>query len=161
MGLWLWLEQTGLGTFVRESPSFLGYPTFLFLHTLGLSTVVGTSTAIALRLLGFASSVAVPPLGRLFPLIWVGFVINAISGGGLLAADASGKMTNPIFLVKLTFIGLAIANLWLLKTKVFLDPSLAEGVVPPKGKLLAGTLLFIWLGAVISGRLTAYVGGGF
>ena len=156
-----WMEQTGVGTFVRESPSLFAYPMFLFFHALGLSTIVGISTAVALRLLGFASSIAVPPLERLFPLMWTAFAINAISGSGLLVADVALKMTNPVFLTKLTFIGLAMANLWLLKTKVFRDPSVAEGVVPRKGKLLAGTLLFFWLGAIIAGRLTAYVGGGF
>ena len=167
MGFLMWLEQTGFGTFVRESPSILGYPTFLFFHTLGLSIVVGLSTAVAVRVLGFASRIPLEPLERFFPIMWAGFAINTISGSGLVAADASNKMVNAIFLTKMLFVVLAVGSLWLLKKKVFDDPSKYEGALPREGKILAGALLVFWLGAMIAGRLIGYssviipVSGGF
>lgn len=156
MGFLIWMEQTGFGTFVRESPSILGYPTFLFFHTLGLSIVVGLSSAVAVRVLGFASSIPLEPLGRFFPVMWVGFVINTISGAGLVTADASNKMVNPVFLTKMLFVVLAIASMWLLKKKVFGDPRNDEGAPPREGKILAGALLVLWLGSMIAGRLIGY-----
>ena len=157
MGFLTWLEQTGFATFVRESPSILAYPTVLFFHTIGLCVVVGLSSAVAVRVLGLASSIPLTPLRRFFPLIWLGFWINAISGLALMSASASIIMVNPVFLIKLAFIGLAVATMWLFKKKVFPDPSVSEGDVPRDGKVLAGTLLVLWLGSIITGRLLAYI----
>ena len=50
MSFLLWLELTRIGTFVRESESLLGYPTFSTLHTIGLAIIVGLSTVVAVRL---------------------------------------------------------------------------------------------------------------
>ena len=47
------IENSGFGTWVRESGSLWSYPTIIFLHSLGLSFVVGMSVALDLRLLGF------------------------------------------------------------------------------------------------------------
>ena len=35
------LQETAIAKFVGESGSLLGYPTVLFLHTIGLATVAG------------------------------------------------------------------------------------------------------------------------
>src|SRR3954471_24660023 len=90
-----WLEQTGFGTWVRESPSLWAYPTILFLHTLGMGTLAGTAAVIDLRIVGFAPDLPVAPLERFFPVMWIGFWINALSGTALLIADATTKLTNP------------------------------------------------------------------
>src|SRR5205809_423377 len=107
MDFLVWLESTGPASWVRESSSLWAYPTVLFLHTLGMAIVAGLSTAIDLRILGLAPGVPVSPLEKLFPLIWIGFWINAFSGTLLLMADATTKFLNPVFYVKLTFIALA------------------------------------------------------
>ena len=77
------LEESGFGTWVRESPSLWAYPTVLFLHTLGLAMVVGLSTAFDLRLIGVAPSLPLTPFKSFYPLIWIGFIINAVSGVAL------------------------------------------------------------------------------
>ena len=156
MELLMWLEGTRIATFVRESPSFYGYATLLFFHALGLSIVVGMSSAVAVRVLGLASNIPLAPLQKLYPWMWLGFAINLISGSGLMIADASGKMVNPVFLTKMAFVGLAIATMWLLKKRVFVDSD-SSGTVPRHGKFLAGMLIFFWLGSIIAGRLTAYI----
>jgi hypothetical protein len=158
MDLFVWLEQTALGTWVRESPTIWAYPTVLFLHTLGLAILVGLNAAIDVRILGLASELPVAPLKRLFPLMWAGFGINAFSGLLLMIADASTKMTNPVFYVKLVFVGLAVANAQLLKTRILDNPLIDKGPMVPMGRLLAGTSLFFWAGAITAGRLMAYIG---
>ena len=163
MSFLIWLEGTGFGTFVRESPSILGYPTFIVLHTLGLSIVVGTSTVVAARVLGFANSIPLQSMERLFLVIWIGFAVNGFSGSGLALATASGQFTNPIFLAKLFFVFMAVGCLRLLQVKIFRDPILADrGDIPSDkvltSKLLAGSMLGLWLFAMITGRLIAYAG---
>ena len=45
------LENNELSVFIREFPSVFGFPTILFLHTLGLAMVAGVSIAIDLWIL--------------------------------------------------------------------------------------------------------------
>src|SRR5437016_5751128 len=101
MNFYAWLEQTGLGSWIRESSTIWAYPSVLFMHTLGMGLVAGLSAAIALRILGFAREMPLSPLDKLYPVLWVGFWINAVSGTLLLIADATTKMTNPVFFIKL------------------------------------------------------------
>src|SRR5687768_12812377 len=108
MDLLVWVESTSLASWVRESSSLWAYPTILFLHSLGMTIVVGLGITIDLRVLGVAPDMSMAPLQKLFPYLWIGFGINAGSGLLLLIADASTKLANPIFYVKLLCIGLAI-----------------------------------------------------
>ena len=153
----IWLEHTALATFVRESPSMFAYPTFLFFHTVGLCIVVGLSSVLAVRVLGLASSIPLAPLKRFFLWMWIGFLMNTISGLGLMIAEASSIMVNPVFLIKLTFIGLAVVTMWLLQEKMFGDPNLSKEADPRGGKVLSVILLALWLGSIITGRLIAYI----
>jgi hypothetical protein len=162
MGFLEWLELTGPATFVRESPSMWGYPTFLFAHTLGLSIVVGTSSVIAARVLGLASGIPMAPLARLFPLIWGGFVLNTISGVGLWIADAVNKTLPgdgrqaPIYLLKLLFVTMGAICMVMLKRKVFSNPEATASSPPPEAEFIAMALLLCWLLAMIAGRLIGY-----
>jgi hypothetical protein len=157
MNFLAWIEQLGFSTWVRESGSLLGYPTILFLHTIGLATVAGISSGICLRLIGFAPRVPVAALKRFFPIMWVGFGFTVFSGIALLMADATSRLTQPVFFIKLIFVGLAVTNLQMLKTRVFDSPLIREGGVPPNAVTLSMTLLVFWLAATTSGRLIAYV----
>jgi hypothetical protein len=153
-----WLELTSVGTFVRESPSLLAYPTTLFMHTLGLGILVGVSSAVDLRLLGMARSIPLQSLKRFFGLMWVGFWINAISGMLLLIADASTKLINPVFYIKLGLIALAVVDVMMINRRVFRSPSFDYTVVPADIKLMAAASLLLWIAATTAGRLMAYVG---
>src|SRR5919204_1705110 len=98
------LEATSFATWVRESSSLWAYPAILFLHTVGLGFLVGTNVVIALRLLGCASRLPIAPMERFYRVMWLGFWINAASGVALLMADATTKLTNPVFYIKMAFI---------------------------------------------------------
>jgi hypothetical protein len=153
------IEQSGFSTWVRESGSLWAYPFILFCHTVGLGIVMGTSTAIDLRILGFAPRIPLSPLERFYPFMWTGFWINAISGVILLAADATTKVVSPIFYTKMAFITLAVWIIQLFKSRLFGHPdSLDVASVPGKDKMLAAASLVCWLGAVTAGRLMAYLG---
>ncbi len=153
-----WLESTGFCTWVRESDSVWAYPTILFLHTIGLGLVAGISGAIDLRILGVAERMPLAPMEDFFPMMWAGFWINAISGTVLLMADATTKLANPVFYVKMGFIALAVINIFVLRKQVFRDPLLDKRPVPMNGKILALTSLTLWIGSITAGRLMAYLG---
>src|SRR5262245_40765566 len=113
MNLLQWLSSTGPAGWGRESESIWAYPTIFFLHTFGLAVLVGFTTAVDFRVLGFSPSVPLPPLGRFFRFIWIGFWINAVSGTALLIL-APSKLANPAFEIKMTCILLGVIDmLWL------------------------------------------------
>lgn len=153
------IEQLGFSTWVRESGSLLAYPTVLWLHVVGMGVVAGVSGVISMRLLGVAPKTALPPLERLYPLLWWGFWVNAATGTALLLAAASTKLINPVFYVKMIFLAGGIAVLRLTRNKVFrsLGP---EGTLPASAKPLAWAGLICWLGVITAGRLLAYLGPG-
>jgi hypothetical protein len=143
------IEQSGVATWIREGGAIYGYPLILFLHTLGLSTLVGLSSAINLRLLGFAPGIPLASLDRLFRLMWAGLALTAATGVLLFAADATKHASNPAFLVKLVFVLLAVTALALIWSRVFRGHR--------SGKGLAALSLACWFGALSAGRLMAYI----
>jgi hypothetical protein len=156
------LEQTGFATWVREAPTLWAYPTVLFLHTVGLGFLVGINVAIDLRLLGVAPRLPLAPLERLFPVMWAGFWVNALSGVALLVADATTKLTNPVFYVKMAFVALGVLNMAFFKRDL-LREHLADfqGVQPDlnaRDRFVAVSSLVIWVGATTAGRLMGYLG---
>ncbi|MCZ6751047.1 MAG: hypothetical protein O7E51_04370 [Acidobacteria bacterium] len=157
MSFLLWLESTGFGTFVRESESLFAYPTFIVLHTFGLSIVVGISVVVGTRLMGLAPTIPLAPLNKLFPIMWFGFAINLFSGSGLAAAAASTTIPNPLFIAKIIFVLTAVAVMVVLQVKVFRDPEVDDKPLGTMSKALGGSLLALWLLAMISGRLITYI----
>lgn len=158
MDFFIWLEQTAFATWVRESSSLWSYPMILTLHTLGLAFLVGVNAAIDLRIAGFGSSEPIAPMEKLFPVMWIGFWVNAVSGLALTIADATTKLINPVFYIKLIFIALAMMTMRLLQRRVFSGQSLAAGRMPAAAKALAWASLTFWAAAITAGRLTAYLG---
>jgi len=123
-----------------------------------MGVVVGINAGIDLRILGLAPALPLAPMERFFPLLWVGFWVNAFTGVILLAADATTKMMNPDFYVKMGFIALAIINLRIIRNRVFRDPFIDKKPITSDIKVLAVTSMIFWLGAITAGRLMAYVG---
>lgn len=153
------LENSGFAIWVREANTVFAYPTVLALHTFGMIFLVGISAGIALRTLGFAPGLPLAPLERFFPLMWLGFWVNVVSGVVLLLIDARHFLTVPDFYIKMLAIAFAVTSVRLLRTSVFdKAASVDTRPVPMKGKILAGTSLLFWVVAITAGRLTAYDG---
>jgi hypothetical protein len=158
MDVLMWLQHTSVATWVRESTSLFSFPGILLLHTIGMALVVGIAAAIDLRILGFAPALPLAQMERFLPVLWAGFWVNAVTGGVLFAVDATAKATNADFWVKMVFIALAVINLRLIQKRVLRDPDLDQRPLSIQAKVLAGTSLFFWMGAIAAGRLLAYVG---
>jgi hypothetical protein len=154
-----WVEGLGFSTWVRESGSIWSYPLILFLHTVGLGFLVGPSVAIGVRLLGVGKGLPLPPMKRLYPIMWMGFWINATSGFILLMADATTKLTNWDFYVKLIFIGIAVWAQHVIRKRVFDEGDEQDLVMVPRTtRYLTIVMLVCWTFAITAGRLMAYLG---
>ena len=152
------MENTSLSVWIRESTSLFAFPGILLLHTVGMALVVGIHAGIDLRILGIAPGIPLAPMEKFFPVLWLGFWINAATGTLLLMADASTKLANPDFWVKMVFIALAVINLQMQRKRIFRDPHIDKRPLTMNDKVLALTSLVFWFGAVTAGRLLAYVG---
>src|SRR5437867_10771095 len=147
------IEESGISTWIRDSPSIFAYWFILSVHALGMGLLVGASVVIDLRILGVARDLPLAPLEELYRIIWIGFWIQVVSGTLLLIAYPTKALTNPEFYIKLTLIGLAVAVMQTIKKRVFGDSSLTEAAMMMKGKALATCSLLFWVGAVTAGRL--------
>jgi hypothetical protein len=150
------IEESGISTWIRDSPSFFAYWFILSFHALGMGLLVGASVVIDLRILGVARDLPLAPFKGLYSIIWTGFWIQVASGLLLLVAYPTKAFTNPDFYIKLTLIGLAVAVMQKLKTRVFNDSSVTEFKTMAKARTLATWSLVFWTGAVTAGRLLAY-----
>jgi len=150
MAFLAWLSESPLGEWV--SGSTWVYPGLLFVHTLGLGILVGLNSALGLRLLGVAPQVPVADLEPLFPYMWAGFWLNAVSGSVLFVADAPKKAANPSFIVKLVLIAVAVVVMRALRREAFAG----SAGVTARARTLAAASLLLWAGAITAGRLMAY-----
>src|SRR5258706_11917346 len=98
------MEQSGVSTWIRTSDSLFGFYFILVFHTIGMALIVGANVVLDLRLLGALPDVPLLPLERLFPIMWTGFFLNAISGTLLVIGYPTKSLTNPVFYFKLLFI---------------------------------------------------------
>jgi hypothetical protein len=154
-----WIEESGFCQWVREADSLFAFPGILLLHTIGMGLVVGINGTFDLRILGFAPAVRLQAFQKFFPVMWIGFWINAVTGSILLAVNLTKMTHNPDFYVKLAFITLAVINVRMLKREIFVDThGTEEKSQSTRIKIMALTSLFFWIGAITSGRLLAYVG---
>ena len=152
----IWLYNSGFSGWIRESGSLWAYPFFLFLHSIGLGMLVGLSCAFALRILGVAKQLPIAPFEKLFPFLWAGLAINAVSGVVLYVADAPSKFANPLLYVKLALVALAVTALSMMKSRIFKGSGDEVTFLPRNARFLAAACLALWTGAITAGRFMAY-----
>jgi hypothetical protein len=150
------IEESAFSMWIRDSPSAFAYWFILTFHAIGMGLLVGASAVLDLRLLGVARDLPLAPLKRLYPLMWVGFWIQVVSGALLIIAYPTKALTNPVFYLKLTLIGVAMVMMVTLKKRVFNDSELEDEALMRKGTTLAICSLILWVGAITAGRFLAY-----
>ena len=89
---------------------------------------------------------------KFYPVMWFGFIINAISGVLLLIGYPTKALTNPVFYLKLGFIAAGMLLMFWLRRNVVRESKRPLN----QAKLVAAILLLFWAGAIVSGRLLAY-----
>lgn len=150
-----WIEHTGLSLWIREDSPW-AFPIILILHTIGLAFLVGPNVALDARILGVARGVPLSAMLPFFRAMWLGFWVNAVSGVLLLIAYPTKALTNPLFYVKLTLIGIALWHAQWIRTQILKNPAFGGTPTPVAIKVLAGAALLCWFTAVTAGRLLAY-----
>ena len=148
--MWEWLENTPVAIWVGES--LWAYPFWLSLHAIGLAIVVGIFAMRDLRLVGLFQGLSPNAFLALSRFAWTGFVVNAISGVFLFTSQASTFVHSTPFLLKIAFIaaGMVLA--------VVIQGRLRDGRTDGATmKTTALASLAVWLGAIIAGRLIAYL----
>jgi hypothetical protein len=154
-----WLEHTVVGTHVRESLWL--FPTIETLHLFGIVLLVGSTSALDLRLLGLSmrdQSVA-KIAGRLLPWAWVGFAVQVVTGVLMFASEATKIYINDAFRLKMLLILVAGLNATVFHFTA--NRSVGKwGETPftPIGAKVAGTIsILLWFGIVAAGRWIAFV----
>jgi hypothetical protein len=154
-----WIEHTELSLWI-VGESMLAFPTILTVHVLGTGFLAGTSSAIALRILGVARQVPLKLLELFYPILWVALAANVVSGTLLLIGYPYKAFTNPLFYVKLALIALAIYLVVKVRNDVLRNPPSderpAEAAIWRRAKILAGLSLGCWMAVIAAGRFLAY-----
>jgi hypothetical protein len=127
------------------------------LHAVGMGMAVGANAVLDLRLLGAAPRLPLAELKSVFRPMWIGFAINAASGVALFVAAAAETGIKPVFYLKLSLILLALLIASRIRRLVFGDQAKPDAPIPQQVKILAATSLVLWTGAIVTGRLMAYI----
>ena len=151
-----WLQYSALGSFVAET--LWAYPLFETLHTIGMALLMGALGLINLRVLGYKPDLPIAGTLDLLPLAWLGFSLNLVSGLALFASDAVYFWGSVTFKIKLGLILLAGINAFVLSQSVFREARAGTTAAPdPLPKFFAAASLTFWVGAIVAGRLIAYL----
>ena len=162
ISLLTWLEQSGLGHFVRESGPWT-YPLVNLAHVLGIATLFGSVVVIDLALLGIGRRRSGASLSALAdaaaPVAAAGFLLAAASGVGLLASNGSEYAGNPFLLIKFPAIALGVVNAVIVNRSSAWRALLAGQPSPADARrlaVMAGASLTCWTVAIGAGRLIGY-----
>jgi hypothetical protein len=156
MQLFASLESSAFSVWVRESNSVWGYPTVLTFHTFGMMVLVGASWAVDLRLLGIGRRIPLGPMQTLFRVMWAGFWLNLVTGSILFAADATTRGTSKLFAAKLAFIAVGVLTMVRIRRDLY-GTNPAPVAISGTARRLAVASIVMWIAAVTSGRLLAYI----
>ena len=148
------LEATQLAAALRNS--VWCYPLVNAAHILGVALLVGSIVPLDLRIIGFWSSVPVGPLSFMLTRVaGVGLVLAIVFGALLFITRATEYTASNLFLTKMIAVATGILNACV--TRIPLETSATNHGRPPvRLRVGAGLSLFIWLTALILGRLVGY-----
>lgn len=152
-----WVENSSLGLLMLDS--IWAYPIVLATHAVGMSIVVGTIIIIDLRVLGYASQVRLTSFNNVLIATWFGAILNFLSGVALFTVDPEHFLYHPIFWTKIGLViaGLLFVYLLLRELKASGQDSSERFESSRKAKTIASLSMLLWLGAIVAGRLIAYV----
>lgn len=156
MSFLAYLEASAFSQWVLIS--MLGFPTLIALHSVGMGVAVGLSLMIALRLNHLLIDFRAQLLPKFLSVAVWGFVLNLVTGIALFVSRGQEYITSFVFLLKITLVAVGALILFWLRRR-FARSSLTTDVLVADG--LAKSLSFVcaaaWVGAVVSGRLIAYL----
>lgn len=151
------LGASGVAVALRGSQYL--YPLVNAAHILGFALLVGTIAALDARILGHARAIPLADAARLLlPFTIGGLILAVVAGTALFIVKPQEYGANPVFLVKLGLIVLALANALSLRLRPAWRAALAGGPVAPGLRVTAVLSLCLWVGVIVAGRLIAFFG---
>lgn len=140
------------------SISMLGFPTLIALHSVGMAVVVGLSLMVALRLNGIIAGIKVEHVPKFLTIAVWGFVLNFLTGLALFITRGPEYITSYIFLVKMLLVIISAVILFWLRKHLMSRESTTEVLATDRiARSLSVIAAVLWFGAVIAGRLIAYL----
>ena len=152
-----WLEQTPVGTSVRDSLWL--FPIIETVHLLALAFSVGIIIFVDLRLVGlaFRDRPVSEVFDRLQPMALKGFAVNVVSGLLLYISEPVKCYHSTYFMIKLALLFLLGLNAFSFQFYYRGVAAWDKAVVLPVRARFAGWLsLVFWAGVVVMGRAIAY-----
>lgn len=146
------VETSALGTMARSSVWL--YPLSNLAHVLGAAMLVGAIAVFDVLLLRHRFRIASEVAGTALTIAGLGVAIQIASGVVLFSAEATALIRNPVFLVKMLLIAVALINLALYHASRMRG---AEHGIPASAPRHALTSLAVWIAVLICGRSIAYV----
>jgi hypothetical protein len=131
------LQGSEFATWMLESS--YGYPVALTFHSMGLAIVVGLLLVLDLRVLGVAR-----------------FSVNAVTGLMIFISDAVRYFESSSFRLKLLAVGIAMVLVMPIARQLRAGAT-GGGHLPASVRACALASIVLWLGAIVFGRLMAYV----
>ena len=151
------LESTAFSGWVLTS--MLGFPTLIALHSIGMAVAAGLTIVVALFLNRVFAGITEAKLPGVLRIATWGFMLNAVTGLSLFVSRGSDYITNITFLVKMLLVLISGTILVWLKSHL---AELAKGSREVCNSVPARRLSLVasatWIGAIVTGRLIAYVG---
>ena len=132
----------------------------LTVHAFGTAVVIGFIFIINLRLLGLFETIPYSSLDRLFPAIWVAFVVQLLSGFALWMTKPTQYVADGAFVLKtlLVIVGFVLTLYLYGALKREAAAWEAAGAIPSRAFKFVAAALLVWFGVVVAGRLTAHLG---
>lgn len=153
------LNAAAIGAFVRETKWV--WPTLQTLHFMGLSLLLGVVFLVDLRILGAMKGISFATVHRLLPWGVLGFALNVFTGMCYWVAAPYQYTLNTVFYWKVVFMMLAGINAIYLT--LFEEPwTLQAGdEAPLRGKLIAASVVALWIGVIFCGIMLPFLGSAF
>jgi hypothetical protein len=152
----VYLEDSAFSEWL--SVSMLGFPTFIALHSVGMAVVVGLSLMAALLLNGVITGISEKLIPEFLTLAVWGFVLNFLTGLALFITRGSEYISSYTFLIKMLLVIISAAILFWLRQRLMSKESRAESFTTDKlARHMSLVCTVTWFGAVIAGRLIAYL----
>jgi len=134
----------------------LAFPTIITVHTICMGFLAGTSSAIGLRVLGMAPGIPLVSLRRFYPMMWLAFAVNAVTGVLMAIGYPTKQLTNPLFYIKLSLVAISVWLVYRIGTEVLGGDESGRKAITARAKWLAAASLAGWVSLIIAGRLLEY-----
>jgi hypothetical protein len=153
-----WLEQTPLSQAIQVTNWVV--PTVQTIHILAITAVAGSALMIDLRLLGLVGvdQSLKDVSSRFLPFIWWSLLILLATGAIMIIGEPPRTLKNPVFLLKMTLLVLAIAVTGLFQYLVWRNPAFSAPGSRQRvaEEAIAVVSMLLWVGIIFSGRWIAY-----